>query len=184
MNNLLKFAIPLIIVAFIVFWAISVYNRLVSHREFVRNAMGNIATQLESRWDAVKSLIDATKKYSEHEAIILTEITDKRSGLSRTSNPEKVEADDRLFNEAMQRLNVTVENYPQLKADAVYLRAMDGIDRYENNVRQSRMVYNDTVTRLNRAVQQFPTSLIAGMFGFHQEQYFQNTADKTDMPSW
>ena len=176
--------IALIIVALIGFWGISIYNNLISSREFVRNSMGNIAAQVESRWDAVSSLIDATKKYSAHEAETLTNITAMRSKVDRTSEPSAVEKDDSLFEQAMNQLNVVVENYPELKADGVYIQTMEGIDKYENNVRQARMVYNDTVTKLNRQVQQFPSSIVAGMFRFNQESYFQSSSDKSNMPKW
>ncbi len=176
--------ILLVVVALVGFWVMNTYNQLVSSREFVRNSMGNIATQVESRWDAVKSLIDAAKKYSTHEAEALTNITAMRSNVDRTSQPTAVEKDDALFSQAMDRINVVVENYPELKADQIYIRAMDGVDRYENNVRQARMVYNDTVTKLNRQVQQFPSSIVAGMFGFGQEEYFQSTESKSEMPQW
>lgn len=174
----------LIIIVLIGLWAISVYNKLISQREFVRNSMGNIAAQIESRWDAVKSLIDAAKKYSSHEAETLTGITAMRAKVDRTSDPASVEKDENLFKQAMNQINLVAENYPDLKADRVYTQAMEGIDKYENNVRQARMVYNDTVTKLNRQIQQFPSSIVAGMFGFSQEAYFQNSSDKRDMPQW
>lgn len=176
--------IPVAIVILIVLWVVSTYNKLVSSREFVRNSMGNIAAQIESRWDAVKSLIDAAKKYSTHEAETLTNITAMRGKVDRTSGAAEVEKDDGLFEQAMRQLDVVVENYPDLKADAVYIQAMTGIDKYENNVRQSRMVYNDTVTKLNRLIQQFPSSIVAGMFNFNQEAYFESSSEKADMPQW
>ncbi len=176
--------IPVAIVVLIALWLVSVYNKLVSAREFVRNSMGNIAAQIESRWDAVRSLIDAAKKYSTHEAEVLTDITAMRGKVDRTSEPADVEKDDNLFEQAMRQIDVVVENYPNLKADGVYIQAMQGIDKYENNVRQARMVYNDTVTRLNRMVQQFPSSIVAGLFGFNQEAYFESTSDKAKMPQW
>ncbi len=176
--------LPIVIIVMIVLWVISVYNKLISQREFVRNSMGNIAAQIESRWDAVKSLIEAAKKYSSHEAETLTGITAMRAKVDRTSDPGAVEKDDNLFERAMSQINVVAENYPDLKADRVYIQAMEGVDKYENNVRQARMVYNDTVTKLNRQVQQFPSSIIAGIFGFSQEEYFQSSSDKRDMPQW
>lgn len=176
--------VPIVIIVLIVLWGISVYNKLISQREFVRNSMGNIAAQIESRWDAIKSLIDAAKKYSSHETETLTGITAMRAKVDRTSDPTTVVKDDNLFKQAMNQINVVAENYPDLKADRVYIQAMEGIDRYENNVRQARMVYNDTVTKLNRQIQQFPSSIVAGMFGFSQEAYFQSSNEKTDMPQW
>ncbi len=172
------------IVILIVMWGISTYNKLISSREFVRNSMGNIGAQIESRWDAVKSLIDAAKKYSSHEVETLTNITAMRAKVDRTSEPTTVEKDDNLFEQAMNQINVVAENYPELKADRVYIQAMEGVDKYENNVRQARMVYNDTVTKFNRKVQQFPSSIVAGMFGFSQEAYFQSSSSKSDMPQW
>ena len=172
------------VIILIVLWVVSTYNKLVSLREFVRNSMGNIAAQIESRWDAVKSLIDAAKKYSAYEAETLTNITAMREKVDRSSDAGKVVKDDNLFAEAMRQIDVVVENYPDLKADGVYIQAMQGIDKYENNVRQSRMVYNDTVTKLNRQVQQLPSSIVAGIFGFRQETYFESTSTKVDMPQW
>lgn len=165
-------------------YVMNTYNSLVSMREFVRNSMGNIATQIESRWDALKSMIDATKKYSEHESQVLQDITASRSGVNKNSSAADVKKDDALFEQAISRLNVVVENYPQLKANDLYIKTMDNIDKYENNVRMSRMVYNDTVTKLNRTIQQFPSSIVASMFGFTQSDYFQNTESKKDMPTW
>lgn len=176
--------IPLVAVVLLVLWIISAYNKLVSAREFVRNSMGNISAQIESRWDAVRSLIDAAKKYSSHEAETLSNITAMREKVDRTSEPADVEKDDNLFERALRQIDVVVENYPNLKADGVYIQAMAGIDKYENNVRQARMVYNDTVTKLNRLVQQFPSSIAARIFGFSQEAYFESSDAKADMPQW
>lgn len=176
--------ILLIIGVLVIFWGISVYNRLISSREFVRNSMGNIATQVESRWDALKNLIDATKQYAAHEAETLTGITEMRSPVNRSSDPSEIEKDDALFEQAMGRINVVVENYPNLKADQVFMSTMNNVDKYENNVRQARMVFNDTVLKYNRLVQQFPSSIVAGIFGFSTKEYFQQTESKAEMPQW
>lgn len=181
MDKLLWILVPLVLIAI---YAINVYNSLVNQREFVRNAMANIATQVESRWDALKNLIEATKSYSNHESDLLKEITAKRSGISKNSSAYEVEKDDQLFNKALGRINVVAENYPDLKASQVYIKTMDSVNYYEEKVRMSRMVYNDTVTKLNRQVQQFPTSIFAGLFGFHQEEYFKQSEGKSEMPSW
>lgn len=178
------YIIILIIIAVIAMWAISTYNNLVKEREMVRNSMGQIAAQIESRWDALSSLISATKKYSDHEAEVLENVTAQRSGISKNSNPNDVEKDDNIFSDAISKINVVAESYPDLKASSVYNTTMNKIDEYENNVRHSRMIYNDTVTKLNRAILTFPNSLVAGMFGFHQEEYFSSSESKQNMPSW
>ncbi|MDD7543700.1 MAG: LemA family protein, partial [Peptoniphilaceae bacterium] len=82
MNKMLYWLIPLAIIVLIVLWAIGIYNRLVALREMVHNSMGQIAAQIESRWDALKSLIDATKSYQAHEADTLKSITESRTRVS------------------------------------------------------------------------------------------------------
>ncbi|MDD7542648.1 MAG: LemA family protein, partial [Peptoniphilaceae bacterium] len=85
---------------------------------------------------------------------------------------------------ALTQIYAVAENYPDLKASSVYQTTMDSINRYEDNVRHSRMLYNDTVTKLNRTLQQFPTNIVAGMFGFRTMEYFQNSTEKAEMPQW
>lgn len=184
MDKLLMIGIPVLVILGLIFIAISIYNKLVYAREYVRNAMGNIAAAVESRWDALSNLIQATEKYSAHEADTLKSVTAQRSGISSTSKAEDVVKDDQLFEKAMDRINVVVEQYPQLKADQVYLQTMNSVNQYEDTVRKSRMIYNDTVTKYNRKVLSFPTSILAGIFGFRQEDYFKNTETKKDMPMW
>lgn len=172
------------LIGLLVVWGISTYNRLIQSKEMVKNAMGQIAAQVESRWDALSSLIDATKKYSKHESEVLENITKQRSGINPSSNVSDVEADSAMFQDAINRLNVVVENYPDLKASNIYENTMDKIDSYENNVRNSRMIFNDTVTKYNRGILVFPASLLAKMFNFHEEEYFESSADKQGMPGW
>lgn len=172
------------LVILIVIWVIASYNKLVLLRERVKNALGQIAAQLESRWDALSSLIQATKHYSEHEAKLLEGVTKMRSGIGRNSTVEEITKDMGQFQELMGRLSVVVEAYPELKADKVYQSTMTSINQYENNVRQSRMIYNDTVTKYNSSILAFPLSMIASMFGFKEQEYFENTESKKDMPMW
>ena len=74
------------------------------------------------------------------------------------------------------------EQYPDLKANTMYIETMQGVKQYEENVRLARMTYNDTVTKFNRVVRQFPTSLVAGMLGFPVKDYLQTEEAKKDMP--
>lgn len=165
-------------------WGVTTYNKLVGEREFVRNSMGQIAAQIESRWDALKNMIDGTKQYQTHEASVLTEITEKRASLGRTASVDDVEKDNALFGQAMNQLFAVAENYPDLKASEIYQQTLANVDKYEQQVRQSRMVYNDTVTKYNRTIQSVPSNIIAGLFRFVQEAYFEASAEKADMPSW
>lgn len=168
----------------LVIWGISVYNRLIKERELVRNAMGQIAAQIESRWDALKSLIEATRQYAGHEADTFKSVTEARSRVTSQSTVADIEQDNQLFGRAMANINAVAEAYPDLKASSVYQQSMGAVDKYENQVRQSRMVYNDTVTKYNRTIQQVPSNIIAGLFNFSQERYFENSPEKAETPSW
>lgn len=165
-------------------WVIVTYNRFVALRENVRNAMGQIATQIESRWDALTSVIAAAKQYSEHEAETLLAVTKERAPLRPTSTPADVAADDQAFGSMLGRFNALAEAYPQLRASETYQSAMGEVTRFEDNVRHSRMFYNDSVTKLNRYRGQFPSMIVGALFGFKQEAYFENTATKNEMPGW
>lgn len=182
-GTLITFVIVILLVG-LIGWGISTYNRLVRARENIYNAKGQIATQIESRWDALTSIIQATKQYATHEAETLEKVTAQRTSVNQDSSVEALEKNDAEFSNVLNRLVALVESYPELKASELYQSAMREVSEYENKVRHSRMIFNDSVTILNRAVQEFPSSIIAGMFGFEKQQYFEETEAKKEMPSW
>lgn len=183
-TSLIILILLFIIIVFFVLWAVSTYNRLIGARELVRNAMGQISAQIESRWDALQNMIEGTKQYAKYEAKTLESITAQRSSLGRDVAVDQVNQDDQLFSQAMGSLFAIAESYPDLKASQMYQDTLQNVDRYEQQVRQSRMIYNDTVTKYNRIIQSVPSNIIASMFNFNQKAYFENTETKTDMPSW
>lgn len=178
------FIILIGVVLLIGFWVMSTYNSLVTVRERVENAKAQIATQIESRWDALKSLIDATKQYSKHEAEVLEGVTEKRASIGRSSSVEQIEHAEREFNGVLGRLIAVSESYPDLKASQVYQSTMGSINKFEDNVRNARMIYNDVVTKFNRLIKMFPSSIVAGLFKFEEKPYFEATETKKDMPGW
>lgn len=178
------FIILIGLVLLIGFWVMSTYNSLVTVRERVENAKAQIATQIESRWDALKSLIDATKQYSKHEAEVLESVTEKRASIGRNSSVEQIENAEREFSGVLGRLIAVSESYPDLKASQVYQSTMGSINKFEDNVRNARMIYNDVVTKFNRLIKMFPSSIVAGLFKFEEKPYFEATETKKDMPSW
>lgn len=174
----------LVVIALIALWAIGVYNRLVRLKEMVKNATGQIAAQIESRWDALKSLIDATKSYTGHEADVLKSIAESRAKIGSGTSVKDIEADNEKFESALGRLIAIGESYPDLKASEVYQTTMGNIDKYEMALKNSRMIYNDTVTRYNREIKVFPAVIIAGFLGFREEEYFKSSESKQEMPTW
>ena len=172
------------IVAIIIICVIAMYNNLVRLRENILNSKGQIAAQVQSRWDALTNLIKGTEIYQDYEKDALMDIVNSRNSVMKNSSIEEIEKDDKIFNSAMGRLLAVVENYPELKASNLFEKTMDSINDYENKVRHSRMIYNDTVTRYNRSIMVFPNSLIASSMRFKKEEYFENEAEKNEMPSW
>ena len=165
-------------------WIISTQRRLVVMDENVNNAMSQIGVQLSSRFDALTALLDLAKGYAAHESQTLIEtIKSRRSVITAKSTPEDVLKQEGVISEALGRISMVAERYPELKADKGYAKCMDAVDSYEKMVRTSRLIYNDSVTKLNRELRLFPTSLVAGLLGFRMRDYLEQREEKADMPS-
>lgn len=178
----------LIIIALLVVllagWVMSTQRRLVVMDENINNAMSQIGVQLSSRFDALTALLDLAKGYAAHESQTLIEtIKSRRSVITAKSTPQDVLQQEGVISEALGRISMVAERYPELKADKGYAKCMDAVDSYEKMVRTSRLIYNDSVTKLNREIRMFPVSLIAGMLGFRQRDYLEAREEKADMPS-
>lgn len=172
------------IVLLFIFWGVSQYNMLVTERERVSNAKAHIAAQIESRWDALTSLMSATKQYATHERETFESIAITRSSVSRNSDVDELEQEEQHYRQTLTKVLAVAEAYPDLKASTLYSDTIGSINEYEKNVRLSRMTYNDAVTRYNRNIKMFPRNIIANQAGFYEEDYFENSEEKTDMPSW
>ncbi len=176
--------IIVLLLAILAIWVLSTQRKLVVMDENVNNAMSQIGVQLSSRFDALTALLDLTKGYASHESQTLIEtIKSRRSVITAKSTPDEVRKQEGVISEALDRISMVAEQYPGLKANENYNKCMDAVDSYEKMVRTSRLIYNDSVTKLNRAIRMIPTSLIAGILGFHQRGYLEAVESKSDMPS-
>ena len=164
-------------------WVMGVQRALVDLEERYKNALSQIGVQLNSRWDALTALADLTKGYSEHEYQTLMDTVGSRTKITADSSAADVNGQEMALNSAFGRLLAVAEAYPNLKANETYIKTMASVEKYEENVRMSRMVFNDMVTKLNAMIRKFPTSLIAGMIGFSTKEYLQEPEGKTEMPS-
>ena len=168
--------IILIVLAVIVIgYFISTQRALVNLDELCKNALSQIEVQLNSRFDAVVALAKAAAQYAKHESDTIIETVQARGGNSgATANtPAAINAQTDLLGQMMGRLNVVFERYPELKASDLYKEAQLGMKQYEENVRMSRMIYNDTATKMNRMVRQWPSSIVASMLHFDQKDYLK-----------
>lgn len=171
------------IVAVLAIWIIGVQRNLVSKEELCKNALSQIGVQQASRWDALKALAELTKSYSDYEYKAMMDIIAQRKPITAGSTVADANAQENLLTQAMTRFMAVSEAYPDLKASETYIKTMDSVNVYENQVRMSRMSFNDTVTVFNRLVRQFPNNLVAGMLGFKVMDYLKENVGKEDMPS-
>ena len=175
--------ILVVIVAIVIFWAIGVQRTLVGLDENVNNAMSQIGVQLSSRFDALTGLLDLVKGYNEHEYKTLSDVIKMRTSINGNSKPADVDAQENMITETLGKIMAVAEAYPDLKSNTNYQNLMNSLNDYESKVRQSRLVYNDTVTKLNRTIRMFPNTLIAPMFGIVARDYLKTDESKSEMPS-
>ena len=156
-------------VALIAFWVIGIQNKLVKVDELCKNAL--------------KALIKLTREYASYEGETLEKVISARRITSSPSpSVEDINANERALQQAMVQLNAVAEQYPDLKANQSYQQTMADIKSYEENVRLSRMTFNDTVTKYNNQVRVFPASLVAGLLGFAQRDYLAEDTSKNEYP--
>ena len=168
-----------VIAVVIVLWIIVTQRRLVMLDENVSNAMSQIGVQLSGRFDALTALLDLTKGYAQQESeIIIKTIKARRSLITAKSSPNQVLKQEEVITEALERIAMVTEKYPQLKANQTYSKAMDAVETYEMMVRTSRLIYNDRVAKLNRELRLFPVSLIAKKLGFKKREYLEGLTEK------
>ena len=173
------------VVAVLVLWVISVQNKLVKSDEICNNALKQINVQQISRFDALKALIKLTREYASYEADTLEKIVKERKIVSSPSpSVADINANEEALAAIGAKLIAVAEAYPDLKASSNYQETMKSVKEYEENVRLSRMTFNDTVTRFNQQVRVFPTSLVAGILGFAKREYLADDVSKKDYPEF
>lgn len=180
--GLIVMVIVLVLVIGGIFGYIKTQRELVNLDEKCKNALSQIEVQLNSRWDALMSLAKAATSYAQHEAETLAATIAARRGVEIRTAADVNEQQD-AFSEVLSRLMAVNEAYPELKASGLYEKTMSSINAYEDNVRMARMIYNDTTTRFNRYVRQWPSSMVAGQLHFVTRDYLTvDNKGKRDMP--
>jgi len=170
--NFILIAILILIILFVVY-VISVYNRLIRLMNEVKNAWAQIDVQLKRRHDLIPNLVETVKGYMQHERATLERITEARNLAMRPGTVgERAQAEQQLT-QALRNFFVVVENYPDLKANQNFLALQEELTSTENRISFARQAYNDVVMTYNNAIQMFPTNIIASMFGFKQESFFE-----------
>ena len=160
------------IIIVLVFWAVSLYNRLVRLKNGREQAFADVDVQLRQRHDLIPQLVEAVKGYMTHERGVLTEITEARANaMKATTINDKIAAETRLST-ALDGLRVQVEAYPDLKASQNFLDLQNEISDVENKIAAARRFFNSATKELNVATELFPSNIIATLFNFKREPMF------------
>lgn len=170
---LILFGIVVLVGIILVIWFIGAYNSLVRLRNEVKNAWAQIDVQLKRRHDLIPNLVETVKGYASHERETLDAVIQARSNaVSAEGVSNQAQAEQQLSG-ALGRLMLLVENYPDLKANQNFLALQEELTSTENKIGFARQFFNDQVMQFNTKIQSIPYNIIAGMFNFNQEDYFE-----------
>ena len=165
--------IVIIVAVVLAFICIGLYNNLVRLRNNRENAFANIDVQLKQRYDLIPQLVATVKGYATHERELLEKVTAARTAaMNATGINDKIQAEN-MLSSALAGLKVSVEAYPDLKANQNFLQLQGELSDIENKLAATRRFFNSATKELNNAVQTFPGNLLAGVFGFHKEPMFE-----------
>ena len=179
-----SFLIFLAIIAAIVFWAISIYNRLINERNRVRNAFAQIDVQLTRRHDLIPNLVEAVKGYMKHERETLEAVIKARNAAASALDAAKVDpanakaiqelgASEGALGAVLGRLFALSEAYPDLKANQNMMQFQEELSSTENKVAFSRQAFNDAVMGYNNTAENFPNNVIAKTFSFELASFLE-----------
>jgi LemA protein len=177
--------IALAVILLLALWVASTYNRLIQLRNRVDNAWAQVAVQLKRRWDLIPNLVETVKGYASHESKTLEAVIAARNGAVAAGGSGSIEASEAAENQltgTLRQLFAVAEAYPDLKANTNFLSLQTELTETENKISFARQFFNDIVLRYNNVVQMFPSSIIAGLFGFSARASFEVDAAESNAP--
>jgi len=179
---LIVLGILVLIIVVPLFYLKGTYNSLVSMDEGVKAAWAQVENQLQRRYDLIPNYVETVKGYAAHEKEVLTAVTEARASVGGAKTVEdKISANNQLSS-ALSRLLVVVERYPDLKANANFIRLQDELAGTENRISVERRRFNEAVRAYNTRIRSFPTNIIAGMFGFEKARFFEVPKERQEAP--
>lgn len=175
--------IVLVVILVIVgLFLITTYNRLITLRQRVKEAWSDIDIQLKRRHDLIPNLVETVKGYAAHERGTFDDVTKARAdavAAGASGSPQQMAQAENVLSGALRSLFAVAEAYPQLQAVQEFKDLSENLTATEDKIAFARRFYNGNVRDYNTALQTFPTNILAGMFRFGPEQYFE-LADQTD----
>lgn len=160
-----------------------IYNSLVSLRNRVKDSWAQIDVQLKRRFDLIPNLVNTVKGYAAHEKETLEAVINARNRFTQaTTHQEEMESNNQLTG-ALSRLFALAESYPDLKANQNFLNLQDELSKTEDKISFARQFYNDTVLMYNNKVEMFPSNIVAGLFKFQRERFFEIEESNRETPN-
>ena len=174
--------IILALLALVVIWAVISYNGLIKSRMQTQESWSQIDVQLKRRNDLIPNLIETVKGYAKYEGDTLEKIAELRAQVAKAQSPaEAMQASDALGRQ-VAGIFAVAENYPDLKANASFVKLQDELTNTENKISYSRQLYNSTTANYNMKLQTVPTNIIAGLFGFKPSDFLQVPEEEKAVP--
>jgi LemA protein len=185
MNGTVLLIVVIAIVVIVVLFVIGLYNGLVTRRNRIDEAFGQIDVQLKRRHDLIPNLVQAVKGYMGFEQDVLTKVTEARANAvtAGAQGPAQQAQAENMLTGALRSLFAVVENYPDLKANQNVMQLQEQLTTTENQISFARQHYNATVLDYNNSIQTFPAVLIAGSFGFSKREFFDAEPEAQAVPN-
>lgn len=165
--------ILIIVIILILLWVVSVYNSLVRLRNRVKDQWAQIDVQLKRRFDLIPNLVETVKGYTKHESETLESVVKARNTYVTATTPEAQMKADGELTQAISKLFALTESYPDLKANTNFQSLQEELTTTESKIASARQFYNDTVLTYNNKVEMVPSNIIAGIFKFKKEAFFE-----------
>ena len=160
------------VVAIVLLYFIAVYNGLVARRNQSREAWATIDSQLKRRYDLIPNLVETVRGAARHESETLSAVTAARNAAMAANGPTSADAQNKLT-QILKSLFAVAESYPELKANQNFLELQRELADTENKIQATRQFYNTVVMALNTQIEQFPSNIVARMFGIMPEKMFE-----------
>lgn len=173
---------PLIVLFVLLAYVAFVYNGFVTLRNRVREAWADIDVQLKRRYDLIPNLVETVKGYAGHENKVLSDVTEARAKAISAGTLEDKASAENMLSGALKSLFAVSEAYPDLKANQNFLELQRELSDTENKIQSARRFYNTNVRDLNIKVEVFPSNLIANIFKFNKESFFELKEDEAREP--
>lgn len=183
----------LVLLGLLVWWGVGIYNNLIAKQETVEQAVGDVQAAYQKRADQIPNVAATAKQYSDYEGEAFQNIVEARAKATSTTldmsnldeqqlaNYQKMQ--DELMKTMRANLNVIVEQYPDLKANTLYLNLQDNIESCENQIANARRTFNEKAQDFNQYLRRFPNNIIANFGNFDKMPYFQASEGAETAPN-